>query len=115
MGESRVLEMGDERLGQFAIAEGFAGGLFFPRTEMDFIDAHGRAQGVAFLALIEPGLVRPLDFAVFPNEGGVLGGNLEEKAEGYGLESHASLARAGVNSISTTLHYIRSKTIHMHL
>ena len=49
MREAHLFDVLDERLGEFAIAQRFGFRFFPPGTEMDFIDAKRRAQGVGLL------------------------------------------------------------------
>src|SRR5262249_24561408 len=42
--ESHLLDISDERFGECTIAEGFAGILFAPGADVDFVDAEGRAK-----------------------------------------------------------------------
>ena len=89
--------------GQFAVAPGFGGRLFLPGTDVDFIDAQGRTQGIAFPPAREPGLVRPGEFAGVPHNGRLFGGHLEEKAEGIGVELDAAVGIANLKLVMRPL------------
>src|SRR5207249_930007 len=54
VGESHLLDVSDERFGEFAITERFAGGFFAPGADVDFVDADRGAKNVLFAALGKP-------------------------------------------------------------
>ena len=64
--ETQASDVFNERFGQFAVAPGFVRRFFPPGTEVDFINAHGRAQRVALAALFQPGFVVPLELSCCP-------------------------------------------------
>ena len=76
----------DQRLGQFAVAPRFRRRFFPPRADVDFINAHRRAQRVALAAFFQPGIVGPLEFFGVPDDGGLFGRDLEEKPERVGVQ-----------------------------
>src|SRR5437660_12275178 len=58
---------------------------------MHFVDADRRAQPILLAAALDPLIVGPFEFAVVPNDGGILRGGLEEKAVRIGLEHERSV------------------------
>jgi hypothetical protein len=52
---------------------------------MHFIDAHRRAQRVAFAAFLEPRRVAPFEIFGFPNNRRLFWRDLEEKSERVGV------------------------------
>ena len=79
--EPHALDVKHERFGQLAVAPRFVRRFFPPGTDVDLINAHRRAQRIAFAAPLQPGLVIPFELARVPDDGGVFRRHLEEKSE----------------------------------
>ena len=84
--EAHACDVFGKRLGQFAVAPRFGRGFFLPGTDVDFVNAHRRAQRIAFAAPLQPGLIVPLELARVPDDGGVFRRHLEEKSAGIGVQ-----------------------------
>jgi hypothetical protein len=70
---------------------------------VDFIDAHRRAQCVALAALLEPGVVVPLEMFAVPDDGRLLGRDLEEKSERVGVQLDVAVRVADLKFVMRTL------------
>ncbi len=94
MGEAHLLGVGDQDVGEFAVAHEAAVGAAPPGAQVDLVHAHGRVEAVA----LPPG-GHPLPVAPFPRPGvvdhrGGARGVLAGEGEGIGLEGEDLAGRA---------------------
>ena len=101
--EAHVLHVIHQRLGQFAVAPGFVRGFFAPGTEVHFVNAHRRAQRIAFAAFLQPGVVGPLEFFCVPDNRRLLGRDLEEKSERIGFQLDVAVRIADLEFVMRAL------------
>ena len=66
---------------------------------MHLVNAHRRAEQSVFAAAFHPGVVRPLEFFVVPDDGGIFRRDLEEKSIGIGLQRNLSVRIADLKFV----------------
>ena len=86
VGKSHFLEILSHAPGDLTVGERFVFVLLHPRTHVDFINAHGALEWIALAAFFKPSFVSPVEIAVIPDNGGVLGRTFKEKPVRVGFE-----------------------------
>src|SRR5262249_25634294 len=78
--EAKLLDVFDERLRDFTVAERLRRGLFPPGAEVNLVHADRSAHEILFTPSLNPCVISPLELAVVPHDRGVFGRWLEEEA-----------------------------------
>ena len=76
---------------------------------MNFVNADGRAQGVPPASLRQPFLIGPLELAIVPDDGGVLGRHLKKETIGTSFKDNLSLRIPDFKLVMRPLANTRSK------
>ena len=86
VGEMGVVEVGDELVGQLAIAEkALPSVAFFPRAQVYLVDGDRLVEALSLGSVGEPFLVVPLELRDVPDDGGCPGPHFGGEAVGVGL------------------------------
>jgi hypothetical protein len=91
MRKTHFADVVNQRPRQLAVVQRLRHILLLPGTGVDFVDADGRLERIPRGPLLHPFLVGPLEPLIVPDNAGVLGRDLEEKAVGIGPQRDVSV------------------------